>query len=71
MKKKTLVKLGLAVLIATAALFGMNPAPARASSCPFQYGSCVYVGQFFDGSQWCCYYRDIYNPNQICPYFCG
>jgi hypothetical protein len=71
MQKKALVKLGIAVLIATATLFGMSPAPARALSCPSGYGSCVYAGEFFDGSQWCCYYTDVNDPEQICPYFCS
>jgi hypothetical protein len=71
MQKKVLVKLGLAVLIATAALFGMGPAPARALSCPSGYGSCVYDSQSCDGSECCCYYTDVNNPEQICPDFCS
>lgn len=71
MQKKPLVKLGFAVLIATATVFGINPAPARASDCPSGFGSCVMVGEGCDGDQCCCYYVDVNNPGSACPTWCN
>jgi hypothetical protein len=71
MQKKPLVKLGLAVLIATAALFGMGLAPDRALSCPSGYGFRVIIDQICNEGQCCCYYVDLSNPEQICPDFCS
>jgi len=67
MQKKPLVKLGFAVLIAAAALMGLDSAPARASDCPLGFGSCVYDSQ----DDYCCYYVNVDNPEIICPNFCS
>jgi hypothetical protein len=66
MQKKPLVKLGFAVLVAVAALMGLNSAPARALDCPSGFGSCVYDSQ----DEECCYYVNVDNPEISCPNFC-
>lgn len=71
MQKKPLVKLGFAVLVATATMFGIDPSPARALSCPSGYGSCVMVDQICDEGQCCCYYVNVDNPEAFCPDFCS
>ncbi len=70
MQKKPLVKLGFAVLVAAAGLFGMNPSPARAIDCPSSYGSCVMVDQICDEEQCCCYYVNVVHPAVTCRDYC-
>jgi hypothetical protein len=70
MRKKPLVKLGFAVLIAAAALFGLNPAPARAWTCPGGFGSCVFADEICDGYQCCTYYYNVDHPEDACPECC-
>jgi len=71
MRKKPLVKLGFAVLVATATMFGMDPSPARALSCPRGYGSCVLDSMAFEDGQCCCYYVNVDDPETICPNWCS
>ena len=70
MRKRSLVKLGFAVLVAVAALMGMGPARALALDCPGQFGACIYVSQSCDGYECCCYYFNPSHPGDACRDFC-
>ncbi len=71
MQKKPFVKLGFAVLIAAAVMFGIRPAPARASSCPSSYGTCFMFEETCDEGECCCHYVDLGNPNHVCRDYCS
>ena len=70
MQRKSLVKLGFAVLIAVAAMIGIDPVPASADDCPSEYGDCVLSGMTCDQFG-CCYdYYNIAHPQDACPSCC-